>query len=142
MHPAVAPQPVRAAGLLHALGPRQRRAGADGVPLQPHAPPHLRLRQGDDRARGSQPPGCHVTPRRRTRGADSHGPGARPLRWVVLALALVAALAALPGAAAATVTPEAATGQLGPPPPAGATPNQVIDAQANPQNAGQTLHNH
>jgi hypothetical protein len=60
---------------------------------------------------------------------------------LVLALALVAALAALPGAAAATVTPEAATGQLGPPPPAGATPNQVIDAQANPQNAGQTLDN-
>ena len=83
-----------------------------------------------------------MTPNRRRRVSEARGPGARLLGWAALALALVAALGALPSAAsAATMKPAGAAGQLGPPPPAGATPNQVIDAQTNPQNAGDTLDN-
>jgi hypothetical protein len=68
------------------------------------------------------------------------GAVAHRIAWVAFALALIVALAALPGAAsAATVKPAAATGQLGPPPPPGAKPTQVIDAQTNPADAGEAL---
>jgi hypothetical protein len=79
-----------------------------------------------------------MTGHRDARGGR-RGATVRPAWWVALAASLVVALAALPSPAWAAPATGPLSAHLGRPPKKGQAPTQVIDAQTNPDQAGQAL---